>query len=33
MNIGDQLQVQMASGGSQDASFSDLAFTIKGTSA
>jgi hypothetical protein len=32
MNIGDQLQVQMASGGSQDASFSDLAFTIKGTS-
>jgi hypothetical protein len=32
MNIGDQLQLQMASGASQDASFSDLAFTIKGTS-
>jgi hypothetical protein len=32
MNIGDQLQVQMASGASQDSSFSDLAFTIKGTS-
>lgn len=33
MNVGDQLQMQMASGGSQDASFSDLVFTIKGTSA
>ena len=32
MNIGDQLQIQMASGASQDASFSDLVFTIKGTS-
>jgi hypothetical protein len=32
MNIGDQLQLQMASGASQDASFSDVAFTIKGTS-
>lgn len=31
MNIGDQLQVQMT-GASQDASFSDIAFTIKGTS-
>jgi hypothetical protein len=32
MNIGDQLQLQLASGASQDATFSDVAFTIKGTS-